>query len=261
MVTDMRYYVVSDVHGFYTELKTALQEQGFFEDSQPHKLIICGDLFDRGREAAQMQNFVLDLMERDEVILIRGNHEDLLMDFLHSLPWTNHIQSHHYSNGTVDTVCQLMNTTKELLFICRDSIGKEMLNGPLVQKIIPAMVDYFETDHYIFVHGWIPCEVLPRFRRANEYFFSENWRNASPEEWNNARWTNGMEAAHYGVTDLEKTIVCGHWHSSFGHANYEENGSEFGDDADFSPYYAPGIIAMDGCTAYTKKVNCIVVED
>ena len=73
----MRYYVTADVHGFFSELKAALNNAGFFEDKEPHKLIICGDLFDRGNEAVQLQKFILDLMERDEVILIRGNHEDL----------------------------------------------------------------------------------------------------------------------------------------------------------------------------------------
>jgi len=44
----MRYYVTADVHGYFTELKTALINAGFFEDAEPHKLVICGDLFDRG---------------------------------------------------------------------------------------------------------------------------------------------------------------------------------------------------------------------
>jgi len=47
-VIDMRYYVTADVHGYFTELKTALINAGFFEDAEPHKLVICGDLFDRG---------------------------------------------------------------------------------------------------------------------------------------------------------------------------------------------------------------------
>ena len=59
----------------------------------------------------------------------------------------------------------------------------------------------------------------------------------------------------------EKTILCGHWHCSYGHAVYEHKGSEFGSDADFSPYYGPGIIALDACTAHSRKVNVIVIED
>ena len=39
----MRYYVVADIHGFYSELIIALTEKGFFKDESPHKLIVCGD--------------------------------------------------------------------------------------------------------------------------------------------------------------------------------------------------------------------------
>lgn len=59
----------------------------------------------------------------------------------------------------------------------------------------------------------------------------------------------------------DKTIVCGHWHASYGHSRIEERGSEFGPDADFTPYIAPGIIAMDACTAQSGFVNCVVIDE
>ena len=68
-----------------------------------------------------------------------------------------------------------------------------------------------------------------------------------------------MDAAR--TADEEKTVICGHWHTSYGHSKYENACSEFGPDAVFSPYYAPGIIALDACTAHTGFVNCIVLED
>ncbi len=44
----MKYYVVTDMYGFYTDFYEVLKGKGYFEDKEPHKLIICGDLFDRG---------------------------------------------------------------------------------------------------------------------------------------------------------------------------------------------------------------------
>ena len=47
----MKYYITADIHGFYTEFHKALDEAGYFNDSEPRKLIILGDIFDRGQEA------------------------------------------------------------------------------------------------------------------------------------------------------------------------------------------------------------------
>ena len=59
----------------------------------------------------------------------------------------------------------------------------------------------------------------------------------------------------------EKTILCGHWHASYGHFKFEHKGSEFGPDADFSPFYGNRIIALDACTGLSRRVNVIVLED
>ncbi len=123
------------------------------------------------------------------------------------------------------------------------------------------MLDYYETSHYIFVHGWIPCTVKGGLFDPVEYIYNSNWRDADKVVWNQARWQNGMQAAHNHVVEPGKKIVCGHWHCSFGHAHYENKGGEFENDPDFSPYYGEGIIALDACTAFSKKVNCIVIDD
>ena len=112
-----------------------------------------------------------------------------------------------------------------------------------------------EKQHYVFTHGWIPS--IPN--RDKSYSYISSWREADREQWNQARWFNGMDAAQ--TADENKTIVCGHWHTSYGHSKYEHKGTEFGEDADFSPYYGPGIIAIDACTAFSGKVNCLVIED
>jgi len=248
----MKYYVTTDVHGFYSELRQALTEAGFFSDEEPHKLIILGDLFDRGREAKLLQQFVLDLMEKGEVILIRGNHEDLFVDMVTS---GDGIQlRHHVINGTYNTAIQLTDFDPAMADIRPHDFAVAAQNTPYFQKIIPSMLDYYETDHFVFVHGWIPC-----IQDLDGYSYYSDWRSASADEWAKARWYNGIDAAV--TAQEEKTIVCGHWHASYGHSKYEGKCSEFGDDADFTPYQAPGIIAMDACTARSGFVNVLVLDD
>lgn len=257
----MRYYVTADVHGYFTELKAALESQGFFQDPSPHKLLICGDLFDRGQEALALQTWILELLEQDQVILIRGNHEDLTLDLIHAWHRRSYLQPHHHSNGTLDTLCQLAGLTLPELYNYPEWAGRTIYQTPYIQQIIPEMVDYYETDHYIFTHGWIPCTPIATSRDTPDYLPIPDWRNADSDLWAKARWINGMEAAHGGVTEPGKTIVCGHWHCSFGHCRYENDGGEFDHHPNFSPYYGDGIIALDACTPLSGRVNCIVLED
>lgn len=251
----MRYYVTADIHGFYTPFRDALEEAGYFEDGGEKMLIICGDLFDRGTEAEKTQAFVLDLLRRNEAILIKGNHEDLFCEMVtvdKGLPY-----NHHVHNGTYQTALDLTGYDIAMAGIRNYDFAEAARKTPFYTEIIPAMRDFYETEHYIFVHGWIPCSPQGRYR-FDSY---EDWRNCNEQAWASARWYNGMDAAAAGVTADDKTIVCGHWHSSYGHSHYEKKCTEFAEDADFSPYYAPGIIALDACTAHSHKVNVIILED
>ena len=249
----MRYYVTSDTHGFYTPLVDALKKAGYYEDTAPHKLVILGDLFDRGKEALKLQEFVLDLMEREEVILIRGNHEDLFEELVTEDGGAAY--SYHVSNGTYQTALRLTGYDPTMAAIRRYDFAEAGQKTPYFTKIMPAMLDYFETEHYIFTHGWIPCVE----ERGGQLSYFETWRQADLKDWRKARWYNGMMAAKTAQAD--KTVVCGHWHASFGHSNFEQKGSEFGEDDDFTPYYGKGVIAIDACTAHTGFVNCVVFEE
>lgn len=248
----MKYYIVSDIHGFYTPFIKAIADNGWFSDIEPHRLIICGDLFDRGSEAKELEKFILELIDTNQVILIKGNHEDLFLDYVNS--GCKYDESHKH-NGTMDTVCQLVGCTEEDLIADPKGISERAKSTELYRTIIPKMNNFFETDHYIFVHGWIPC-----FQVGYKYFSIPFWRLASNEDWYWSRWVNGMEAWH-DVKEEGETIICGHWHASYGHCRYETGGNEFDEKADFTPFYGDGIIAIDACTAHTGSVNCIVIED
>lgn len=249
----MKYYVVSDIHSFNSILQKSLNQAGYFTETQPHKLIVLGDLFDRGTEAKELQDFILDQMEQDSVILIRGNHEDLFVQLVTEDEGRGY--SHHRHNGTYDTALQLTGYDMAMARYEHIKFASAARKTPYYKKIIPAMRNYYETEHYVFVHGWIPYAA--RFGRIYEYM--EDWRTADPIAWEQARWVNGMEAARY--CKEKKTVVCGHWHTSYGHSRFENKGSEFDDDADFSPYIADGIIALDACTAHSGEMNVYIIED
>ena len=80
-----KYFVVSDVHSFYDAMIDALNKQGFDIENPDHKVIVCGDLFDRGPDTVKCFEFCSALNEADRLIYICGNHEDLLFQCVHEL--------------------------------------------------------------------------------------------------------------------------------------------------------------------------------
>jgi serine/threonine protein phosphatase 1 len=262
----MKYYVVADVHGFYDELKMALEEAGFFAETEPCKLVVCGDLLDRGKQVAEVVDFMLELQKKGQLIYICGNHEDLLVECLQSISRGDVYEiavgmSHHHSNGTWDTLLQLSGMASYEAIMRPNAFVRAVMQSDFYKKLLPDALDFYETGRYVFVHGWIPC-IISGYRPFCEYRYDPEWRFASYEARKRSRWVNGMElACKKKILVPGKTVVCGHFHTSYGHAVIEHNGSEFDGDADFSPFYADGIIAIDACTAFSHKVNCIVIED
>ena len=129
---------------------------------------------------------------------------------------------------------------------------------------LDKMVNYFETDKYIFVHSWIPCigDGKPMYHVRNRHFeYDPNWRNAHQAQWEGATWGNPLIMAENGLNQTGQTIVCGHWHCSSGWAK-EAGIPEFGYGSCCEPYYYKDkLIMIDACTAATKVVNVLVLED
>jgi serine/threonine protein phosphatase 1 len=270
----MKYFVVSDVHSFYDAMMNALNKQGFDPENKEHKLIVCGDLFDRGDDTLKVFEFVRSLAEQDRLIYIYGNHEQLLFECIYDII-QGRVKEYQITNGTFKTICDFTGLNKYDLYMGH--------NGPLDMeefkaKILPLMefidkyaVDVAEISKYIFVHGWIPCDTWdnhdkPWHQRNRVLKYNQDWRASNEVEWESARWINGINAGYVEkVIEPGKTIVCGHWHCSYGHMlksiKTDNWITEFEDDACWEPFEAEGTIAIDRCTAHTGEVNVIVLED
>ena len=249
----MKYFVVADVHGFYDEMKAALDAVGFDPENENHTLVSCGDAIDRGPRPNEVIKYFVNLPRK---VLVRGNHEDL-MDELMDNPWGP--KMHDYSNGSYDTLVELASKhhkvnygTKISKTLARYMEWEELRNFAKAEKTYRKyrnlLVDYFETEHYVFVHGWIP---------TTGYEYKDNWRNAEPIHWSYSRWTSGIDATIHKLFEPNKTIVCGHWHAAAWHQHFEGAAPY----ADHSPYVNKDVIALDTCTALSKKVNVFVIED
>lgn len=248
----MKYFVVSDVHSFFNELMVALNEKDFEKGNSEHKLIVCGDLFDRGDDTVKLFEFIKELHQNNQLIYIKGNHEDLLEQCVEEIYSYRTPGRHHFHNGTVKTICQFCGENEWIIYdpSWREKICEIM--QPILDFIDENCVDYAEIDDYIFVHGYIPCN---------------DFRDTYASDWEEARWLNGMEMWRNPKNRVDgKTIVVGHWHCSYGWSHIRQERKEFPPknhkdwEKSFEPFIDDGIMAIDACTAYSGIVNCIVLE-
>lgn len=79
----MTTYFVSDIHGQYQAFQKALQDASF-SPSQGDKLYVIGDMIDRGPQSKDVLLSLLELRQQypQQVILIKGNHEQMFEDWL-----------------------------------------------------------------------------------------------------------------------------------------------------------------------------------
>ena len=259
-----RYFAVSDVHSYFTCLKQTLERQGFSVTDPTHVLMVLGDAFDRGTETRELAEFLLDLHDAGRLLYIRGNHEDLLVMLLQQLARgydpIDLALGVHASNGTWQTALDLADMTEAQALRAPLELVARVKETRVYRDLLPSCLNYWETDEYVFVHGWIPTKADGRGRSAR-HEYDPLWREADEPQWKDARWINGMDAAcRQGVLEPNKTIVCGHYHTSWGHCHIDGRGNEWGEDALFSPFTASGILAIDACTAYSKTMNCFVLD-
>ena len=233
-----KIFVVSDVHGHCTLLKEALLKAGFDKDNEEHLLVCCGDYFDRGNENVEVLKFFERLKHK---VLLRGNHEDLLLKIFE----TGKILPHNYINGTLQTLENFFG--KYFVNPIDDTVdfSGQTRTVDRICEFIGETVNYFETDKYVFVHGWLPENAKSAEARLN----------ASNEAWEKARWTKWTDR-YVGAKPLEdKILICGHVPTFYANRFDYERSSECCDI-----FYGNGIIAIDAGTYDSKHINVLVLD-
>ena len=250
-----KWFVSSDIHSFFDIFYAELVNKGFEIDNPNHKIIVCGDLFDRGDQTVELFEFVKSLGDR--FVYVAGNHESLLFDCMNDIKCGRIPGRHHSHNGTIKTICQFCGQNEWIIYdpTWRDKICEIM--QPVLDFITDNCVDYEEIGGYILVHGYLPC-----------YEGLDDFRDGTSEDWERSRWVNGMEMWQNPKCRVGgKTVVVGHWHCSYGWSRIDQKYKEFPQPThkdfkhSFEPWIKEGIIALDACCAYSKKLNCIVIEE
>lgn len=285
------YFVCSDIHGYFNEWMLSLKEAGFDASNSNHILIVLGDIFDRGGQPKEIYQFLKSFPE-ERLILIRGNHEYLLLELVKR----GYPLQHDEHNGTYQTLIDLYKdpyeTQKEFLFNNRDKYEnselyavsfqiyqqavKDLYTNGTIKEIVrwiksKKWKNYYELGPYIFVHAFIPLKdrINPYLDNNGSYY--DLWRDEKDKQlWEDATWGCPYKLYLNGCFDPElkkgKTLVCGHWHTSsfYNDMLYKNDKTKQLDVKKENPIFKsemfPGLIGLDTCTALTKKVNVLVIQ-
>jgi serine/threonine protein phosphatase 1 len=157
----MKTFVVGDIHGRCAQLLNLLDILPRDEDNDT--LVFIGDLIDRGPDIPGCVEHVLSLYEEnpESVICLRGNHEQMLLDFIDDgqTIWMETV------TGGDQTFQQY--TQKPLQLACEADFeaAREHINRSIPEKQIAFFRNlplYHEDDYALYVHAGLENGQHPR---------------------------------------------------------------------------------------------------
>ncbi len=104
-----RTLVIGDIHG---GLRALLQILERAQVTTNDTLIFLGDYVDGWSESPQVFNFLIELKKTHECIFIRGNHDDLLLDWFRGKD--NDLWHHHGGDATILAYSSISEEVKSL---------------------------------------------------------------------------------------------------------------------------------------------------
>ncbi len=136
-----RQLAVGDIHGCFDLLKTLIEKIIKFMPDED-MLIFLGDYIDRGKKSKEVVQYVSAMKEMfpDNVILLKGNHEDLAYSALTAPDPVNEMIFWRLNGGS-DTVL---------------SFGGVKNSREFLIPFIESLQLHHETDTHIFVHAGLP---------------------------------------------------------------------------------------------------------
>ncbi|HKV37185.1 MAG TPA: metallophosphoesterase family protein [Pyrinomonadaceae bacterium] len=161
----MRTFVVGDIHGRCAQLLNLLDMLP--RDPRTDTLVFLGDLIDRGADAPGCVDHILKLRREnpERIICLRGNHEQMLMDFLdgHTSIWLTPVtggertfEQYTFKHVRVETEADL----EEMRRVFEEKFPPEHL------AFMQSLPFYYEDEHAIYVHAGLdegkhPSESSP----------------------------------------------------------------------------------------------------
>lgn len=251
----MKNFAVSDVHDHHSLLIEALNQAGFDESNESHRLILCGDAFYSGPEPGELFVFLRELSAKGRLIFIYGNHDTELLDNLREKCFKRKANRTCAELVVKHLTGEEDLTDEELASRCEEIGFTAFLSD------VPLW--YYETENYIFTHGFIPT-----VKRT----YNPNWRSSTEKEWRAASQADAMLLSmRYSVSESGKKIVCGHFSAARCYLMKDASESDWENKLykdvssvpieGFKPFFGDTFIALDQSVKKTGFINCIILEE
>lgn len=160
----MSVYVISDIHGHNTTFRKLLKK---IKLKKTDKLILLGDLIDRGPDSKMVLDTVLLLINHGfDITCVMGNHEKMLLDsfedFSSKMNWIR--------NGGEKTLESFLTSSIE-------KIPTKYID------FIKSFKLYHELENFIFVHAGIDMKKEHPFEDTKSLLWLRNWEEKFDSEW------------------------------------------------------------------------------
>lgn len=195
-----RLFVISDIHGDLAGLETVLMDM--YQDGMDltrDRLVQLGDMIDGYAHSKEVVGLLRGMQEeygRDHVIVLLGNHEDMLMRSVGKNENQSDFRNWWYQGGSATYYSYFSGDTYPPFIAAPwipDPQARFVPTGQMQDDLewFATLPLYYETDDHIFVHAGLK-EPLP------------------PE--GNKRWDMLWirEPFHDSTYDWGKTVVYGH---------------------------------------------------
>ena len=177
----MHYFVIGDIHGCYKQLEKILT----YWNPEKERLVFLGDYIDRGPDSKRVLEKVMGLHKTHEAIVLSGNHEEMLLNFIEDPIGEFPVFFHNGGQETLESF-GLLGSDPDFF---ADAFLKK--HASVLKFLKEDTLDYYETPDFVFVHAGVDPHI-------------DNWR----ESGENFKWIR--TSFHISPNPTGKTVVFGH---------------------------------------------------
>lgn len=221
-----KVFVIGDVHGQINQFKQMLRHWNEKEE----QLVLLGDLGDRGENPRACFELAKDLVDNKGAVCLKGNHEEMLLDFLKR---PQHAASLYEMNGGAATIQSFLDI-KEGKFDAIELSAAMQSKHTWLRPFIESRPLLYEWGKYVFVHAGVDLTL-------------SNWRDTEDRDY---IWIR--EGFYDQPNHTDRTFIFGHTVTAMLHKN--RHNTDIWDSGD-------GKVGIDGGAVYGGTLHGIVLDE